>query len=100
MAMVDKGHGIFVTPCIFYNHGDHGCFWYTGCRFKFTEKCPQSIISLTSMLVYSQDFEKLSDFDYLYLKNVLNQPFKDGLFYDELIRSWKELNEKDFVNFA
>ena len=52
------------------------------------------------MLVYSQDFEKLSDFDYLYLKNVLNQPFKDGLFYDELIRSWKELNEKDSVNFA
>lgn len=99
MEMIDKGHGVFVTKCVFSNHGDHGCFWYKGCRFKFTQDCPQSILDLKSMVVYKQDLEKLSDYDYLHLKNVLNQPCGDDIFYSDLIQTWKDLNEKEFVKF-
>jgi hypothetical protein len=49
------------------------------------------------MLVYRQDVEILTETDYLYLEEILHLPYKDGIFYDELINSWKELNEKEFI---
>ena len=97
MEMIDKGHGIFVTKCEFFNHGDHGCFWYKGCRFKFSKNCPKSIIDLKNMLVYRQDIDVLTDTDYLYLEKVLHLPSDYGIFYDELMETWKDLNEKDFI---